>query len=116
MIISALDCIRDLLADKADARKTAELFCRSVKPQWDGERECLVAIHPDDQRQYEVAVQDCNGSLGVSFCRDEDGALRGELSDDSGDWSETCLIAILRDCDQQQSVFFVDDSFEFSWR
>lgn len=119
MMNATLDLIRDLIADKEGARERAERFLRTVTPRWDAENEILVATHPEDGKEYEVRLEDVNGSLRVhAWHRDQDnpdGKFCLELDDGGGDWSETCLMAVLMDCPLSDCLFFVSDEFEYEW-
>lgn len=127
MIISTLEYLAALIAADtpekiAAAKSAAERAIRTVTPSWvsdDEERDDgLCAVHPDDGNEYPVDLQDCNGSCTVSADMDSDRkpAIGLRLDPISDDWSDTCLIAIFRNCSQDQVVFFVSPEFEHEWR
>lgn len=121
MILSALEHIRELLDNLPDARSRAERYITQVLPEWDKETEQLWAFHPDDNERYPVRIEDVNGSLRVHFSVDDDGELLAELDDGSGDWSDTCLVAVFDDIDENTGpppdrVWFVSEAFTYDWR
>jgi hypothetical protein len=124
MIISTVHYLKEILeAQTPESRRVAEQQAtraiRTVVPTWyagdDETEDSLVCVHPDNGETYIVDLQDCNGSNSISARLSEESALELRLDDLSSDFSDTCLIAVFKDCPLEQCVFFVSAAFQYDW-
>lgn len=112
------------VARLAEATEAAEKFMRTVTPKLhtgaDGDDPFFRVSHPDNGQEYTCQLIDVCGSIPV-YPTDQCVAgkpitLQLELGS-SGDWEETCLVAVITEPlpAGSQSEFFVSSDFQYGW-